>query len=131
MASNSWLSIENINNWRLWLSLFNLINEQPDIDKTYLYTKNSYEAKYQFLINKRNSPDLKHFNDSKAFIEYSNDMVDIYKNTEEYNPNKKRKILLFFDGMIADMLSNKKLNSIVTELFIRGRKLNISLVFIT
>ena len=58
-------------------------------------------------------------------------MVDIYKNTEEYNPNKKRKILLFFDGMIADMLSNKKLNSIVTELFIRGRKLNISLVFIT
>ena len=111
--------------------LFNLINEQPDIDKTYLYTKNSYEAKYQFLINKRNSPDLKHFNDSKAFIEYSNDMVDIYKNTEEYNPNKKRKILLFFDGMIADMLSNKKLNSIVTELFIRGRKLNISLLFIT
>ena len=68
-------------------------------------------------------------NDSKAFIEYSNDIDGIYKNTEEYNPNKKRKILVVFDDMIADMLSNK-LNSVVMELFIRGRKLNISLVFI-
>ena len=58
-------------------------------------------------------------------------MDDIYKNIEEYNPNKKRKILIVFDDMIADMLSNKKLNPIVTESFIRGRKLNISLVFIT
>ena len=58
-------------------------------------------------------------------------MDDIYKNIEEYNPNKKRKILIVFDDMIADMLSNKKLNPIVTELLIRGRKLNISLVFIT
>ena len=58
-------------------------------------------------------------------------MNDIYKNIEEYNPNKKRKILMAFDDMIADILSNKKLNPIVTELFIRGRKLNISLVFIT
>ena len=58
-------------------------------------------------------------------------MDDIYKNIEEYNPNKKRKILIVFDDTIADMLSNKKLNPIVTELFVRGRKLNISLVFIT
>ena len=58
-------------------------------------------------------------------------MYNIYKDIEEYNPNKKRKILIVFDDMIADMLINKKLNSIVTELFIRGRKLNISLVFIT
>ena len=57
-------------------------------------------------------------------------MEDIYKNIEEYNPNKKPKILIVFDGIISDMLSNKKLNPIVTELFIRGRKLNISLVFI-
>ena len=71
---------------------------------------------------------LKHFNDSKAFIKYSNDMDNIYKNIEEYNLNKKRKILIVFYDMIADMLSNKKLNPIVTELFIRGRKLNISLV---
>ena len=112
-------------------SLFNLIDEERDIDKIYLYAKDPYEAKYQFLINKRESTGLKHFNDSKAFIEYSNDMDDIYKNIEEYNPNKKRKILIVFDDMIADMLSNKKLNPIVTELFIRGRKLNISLVFIT
>ena len=57
-------------------------------------------------------------------------MDDIDKNIEEYNPNKKRKILIVFDDMIADMLSNKNLNTIVTELFIRSRDLNISLVFI-
>ena len=72
----------------------------------------------------------KYLNDSKALIEYWNNMDDIYKNSEEYNPNKKRKILIVFDDMIADMLSYKKLNLIATELFIRGRKLNISLVFI-
>ena len=58
-------------------------------------------------------------------------MDNIYKNIEEYNPNKKRKIFVAFDDMVADMLNNKKLNPIVTELFIRGRKLNISLAFIT
>ena len=89
-------------------SLFNLINQQPDIDKIYLYAKDPYEAKYQLLINKRESTGLKYLNDSKAFIEYSNDMDDIYKNIEEYNPNKKRKILIVFDDMIADMLTNKK-----------------------
>ena len=72
-----------------------------------------------------------HLNDSKAFIEYSNEMDDIYKNTEEYNPNKKHKILIIFEDMFVDMLSNKKLNLIVTQSFIRGRKLNISLAFIT
>ena len=64
-------------------------------------------------------------------MEYSNDMNDIYKNIEECNPNKKRKKLIVFDDMIADMLSNRKLNPLVTELFIRDRKLRISLVFIT
>ena len=78
-------------------------------------------------INKSESIDLKHFNDSKAFIKYSNKMDDIYKNLEDYNPNRKGKILSIFDDMIADMLSNKKPNPIVTELFIRGRKLNTSL----
>ena len=112
-------------------SLFNLINQQPDIDKIYLYSKDLYKVKYQFLINKRESTSLKHFNDSKFFIKYSNDMDDIYKNIEKYNPNKKCKILITFVDMIADMPSNNKLNLIVTELFIRGRKLNISLVFIT
>ena len=99
--------------------------------KSFLYTKDPYEAKYQFLINKRESAGLKHFNDSKSFIENSNDIDDIYKNIEKYNPNKKRKILIVFDDMIANMLSNEKLNPIVTKLFIRGRKLNISLVFMT
>ena len=111
-------------------ALLNLINNQPDIDKIYLYAKDPYEAKYQFLINKRESTGLKHFNDPKAFIEYSNDMQGVYKNIDEYNADKERKILIVFDDMIADMINNKKLNSIVTELFIRGRKLNIFLVFI-
>ena len=64
-------------------------------------------------------------------MEYLNDLQDVYKNIEEYNPNKERKVLITFDDMIADMINNKKLNPIVTELFIRGRKLNISLVLIT
>ena len=71
-----------------------------------------------------------YLDDSKAVMEYSNDMDDIYKNIEEYNPNKKQKILIVFDDTIADMLGNKKVNPIVTELFIRGRRLNISLVLI-
>ena len=64
-------------------------------------------------------------------MEYSDDMQDVYKNIEDYNPIKKRKVLIVFDDMIADMINNNKLNSIVTELFIRGEKLNISSVFIT
>ena len=89
------------------------------------------EAKYQHLINKRESVGINHFKDPKAFIEYSNDMHDVYKNINYYNPNKENKILIVFDDMIADLIQNKKLNSIVTELFIRRRKLNISLVVIT
>ena len=76
--------------------------------KIQLYVKDSFEAKYKFLINKRESTGLKHFSDSKAFIEYLNDVDDIYKNIEEHNPNKKHKILIVFDDMNADMLSNKK-----------------------
>ena len=112
-------------------ALSNLIKNDPDIDKIYLYTKDPYESKYQFLINKRESTRLKHFNDPKAFIEYSNNMQDIYKNIDEYNADNERKILIVFDDMIGDMINNKKLNSIVTKLFIRGRKLNISIVLIT
>ena len=89
------------------------------------------KKKYQYLINKREELGLDHFNNPKTFTEYSNDMRDIYKNIEDYNLGKERKILIVFDDMIADMINNKKLNPIVTELFIRGRKLNISIVFIT
>ena len=71
-------------------SLFNLINQQSDIDKVYSYTKDPYEAKYQFLIKKHEYVETKYFNCSKTFIEYPNDMDDIYKNIEDCNPNKKR-----------------------------------------
>ena len=101
----------------------NLINNQSDIDKIYLHTKDPYEAKYQYLISKRGKVGLDHFNDPN--------MLDTYKNIEDYNLDKRRKILIVFDDMIADIINNKKLNPIVTELFIRGRKLNISVVFIT
>ena len=112
-------------------ALLNLINNHLDIDKIYIYAKDPYEIKYQYLINKREKVELNHFNDPKAFIEYSNDMQDVYKNIEDYNPIKKHKVLIVFDDMIADMINNNKLNPIVTELFIRGRKLNISIAFIT
>ena len=110
--------------------LLNLIKNQPDIDKIYLYVKDPYESKYQYLINKRESVGTNHFNDPKAFIDYSNDM-HVYENIDDYNPDKQNKILIVLDDMIADVINHKKLKSIVSELFIRGRNLNISLVFIT
>ena len=109
----------------------NLINNQPDIDKIYLYAKDPYEKKYQYLINKREKVGLNHFNDPKAFIEYSNDMQDVYKNIEDCNSIKNHKVLIIFEYVIADMINNNKVNPIATELFIRGRKVNISIVFIT
>ena len=108
-------------------ALLNLINNQPDIDKIYLYAKDPYETKYQYLINKREKVGLDHFDDTKAFMEYSNDMQDVYKSIEDCNPIKKRKVLIVF----ADMINNNKLNPVVTELFVRCRKINISIVFIT
>ena len=72
------------------------------------------KQKSHLLINKRESAGLKYFNDSKCFFEYSNNMDDIYKNIAQNNPNKKRKILVVFNDMIANMLSNKKFNLIVT-----------------
>ena len=96
-----------------------------------MYAKDPYETKYQFLVNKRKSIGLKRFKYPKAFNEYSNGMQDVYKSINECNIDKKRKVLIVFDDMIADMINDKNLNSIIPELFIRGRKLNISLVFIT
>ena len=100
-----------------------------------MYAKDPYEAKYEYLIKKREGVGIDHFNDPKTFIEYSKDMHDVYKNIDEYNSDKEKKILIVFGDMIADMIHNKKLNSIVIELFRKlklnkGRKLNISLVFI-
>ena len=111
--------------------MLNLINEQRDIDKIYLYTKDLSESKYEHLINNRENAGIKHLNDVKAFLDCSNIMDDIYENIDLYNPNRKRKILIVFDVMIADIMTNKKFQSIIKELFIRCRKINISLVFIT
>ena len=86
--------------------MLNLTNYEPDIDKIYLYVKDPYEAQYELLIKQRENARLKYFNDSKALIEYSDDMYDIYKNIKEYNKNKKRKILIVLDDVIADTLSN-------------------------
>ena len=90
-------------------AFLNLINNQPDIDKIYLYTIDPYEAKYQYLIKKREKVGLNHFNDFKGFMKYSNDMQNVYKNIEDYNPGKKRKILIVFDDMITDMINNKNI----------------------
>ena len=89
--------------------MINLTNHEPDIDEISLYAKDPYDGKYQLLINKRKSADLKYLNDPKVFIEYSNNMDHIYRNIEKYNPNIKRKVLIVFDDMIADMLNNKNL----------------------
>ena len=112
-------------------ALLNLIENQPDVDKIYLYAKDPYDAKYQYLIKIREKVGSKRFNYPDTFIEYSDDMQDVYKNIDGYNIDKERKILIVFDDMIVDMFNKKKLNSIVIELFIRGRQLNISLFFIT
>ena len=112
-------------------TLLNLINEQNDIDKIYLYAKDLSEPKYEHLIRNRENVGIKHLNDSKAFIECSNTMNDVYENIDHYNLNRRRKILIVFDDMIADIMTNKKFQSIIKELFIRCRKLNMSLVFIT
>ena len=110
--------------------MLNLINEQKDINKIYLYARDLSESKYEYLIKNRENAAIKHLNDSKAFIECSNTMDDVYENINDYNPNRRRKILIVFDDMIADIMTNKKFQAILKELFIRCRKINISLVFI-
>ena len=112
-------------------ALINLINEQNDIDEIYLYARDFSEPKYEFLIKKREDAGIKHLNNPNAFIECSNTMDDVYENINDFNPIRKRKKLIVFDDMIADIMTNKRFQAIIKELFIRCRKLNISLVFIT
>ena len=112
-------------------ALINLINEQNDIDKIYLYARDLSEPKYEYLIKKREDAGIKHLNNPNAFIECSNTMDDVYENINDYNPIIKRKKLIVFDDMIADIMTNKRFQAIIKELFIRCRKLNISLAFIT
>ena len=89
-------------------TLLNLINEQRDIDRIYLYAKGLSESKYEFLIKNCEDAGIKHVNDPKEFIECSNTMNDIYENIDDYNPNRRRKILIIFDDMIADIMTNEK-----------------------
>ena len=113
------------------LHLIQNLNETTPVDKIYLYTKDLTEPKYEFLINNRKNAEIKHFNDSTAFTEYSNDMDDVFTNIDDYNKKRKRKVLIVFDDMIADIMSSTKFQAIIKELFIRCRKLNISIAFIT
>ena len=115
-------------------ALLNLINEQDKdelIEKIYLYAKDLNKSKYQLLIKKRENAGIKHLNDPKAFIEYSNTIDDVYRNINNYNPKRSRKILIIFDDRFTDIITNKTFQAIVKELFIRCKKMNISLVFIT
>ena len=112
-------------------ALLNLIKEQDDIDKIYLYAKDLSEAKYEFLIKKCEDAGIKHLDDSRAFIDCSNTMEGVYETIDGYNPNIQRKVLIVFDDMTADIMTNKKFQAIIKEFFIRCRKLNTSLVFIT
>ena len=112
-------------------ALINLINEQNDIDKIYLYARDLSEPKYEYLIKKREDAGIKHLNNPNVFIKCSSTMDDVYENINDYNPSRKRKILIAFDDMIGDIITNKKFQAIIKELFIRCKKLNISLVFIT
>ena len=112
--------------------LLNSIQKDNNIiDKIYLYAKDLEEPEYQILINKREQAGIKNLNDPTAFIEYSNSMDNIYNNIEDYNKKRKRKVLIVFDDMISHLMSDKKVQQIIKELFIRCRKLNISLCFLT
>ena len=121
----------NVLNQKKTNSLISLTNEQDDIDKIYLYAKDLSEPQYEYLIKKRKNSVIKHFNDLNALIECSNTLDDVYKNIDDYKPSRKRKILIVFDDMVADVKSNKKLQFKIKGLFIKFKRLNISLVFIT
>ena len=112
-------------------ALSSLINEQNDIDKIYLNARDLSEPKYEYLIKKREDAGIKYVNNPDVFIRCSNNMDDVYENINDYNQIRKRKKSIVFYDMIADIMTNKKFQAIIKELFIRSRKLNISLVFIT
>ena len=90
-------------------ALLDLISQQDDIDKMYLYAKDLSEPKDELLIKKREDAGIKHFKDPNVFIECSNTMDNVYEMIDDYNQNRKRKILIVFDDMITDIMKNKKL----------------------
>ena len=109
-------------------TFINLINEQNDIGKIYLYAKGLGE--HEILIKQRKNVGIKHFNDSKAFIQCSNTMDDFMRILMIATQKEINKILTVLDDMIADIMTNKKFNGKIEELFERCKKLNILLVFI-
>ena len=115
-------------------TVINLIREQDYnyvTEKRYLYAKDLNEVKYRFLIEKREYVGTKHKNDPTAYFECSNTVDDVYEKINYYNPKRDKEILIVFDDIIADIITNNKFQDIIKELFIRRRKVNISLVFIT
>ena len=112
-------------------TLINLINKRNYIDKIYLYARDLNKPNYKYLVKKHEDVGIKHVNNPNAFLECSNTMDDVYENINDYNSSRRRKILFVFDDMIADIMTNRRLQAIIKQLFIRCRKLNILLVFIT
>ena len=111
--------------------LLHLINNLNPSDKIYFYAKGIHEPKYEYLINKREQAGIKNLNDPKAFIEYSDDMDYVLDDINNYNKNRDKKVLIFFDDMIADIEYNKNFKRIIKELFYKACKINVSIVFIT
>ena len=109
-------------------ALFNLMKEQDDTDKIYLYAKNLNEPNYEFLIKKHKDVGTNHFDDSNVFIECSNSLDDVYQNIDDYNPSTQRKILIVFDDMIAGIMRNKNFQAIIKELL--HLFLSLSLIFL-
>ena len=111
-------------------TLLNLINEQNDIDKSHLYARDLNKSKYKILIKKRKDAGIKqmHLNDPNAFIECSNTMDDVYEMIHDYNLSRKRKILIIFDDIIDDIMTNKKFQAMIKELLIRCGKFHLLLL---
>ena len=112
--------------------LLNSIQKDNNIvDKIYLYAKDLEEPKYKLLIDNREKAGINFNNDPTAFIEHSSSMDDILPSIEDYNKKRKRKVLIIFDDMISHVISDKKTQQILKDLFIRCRRLNISICFLT
>ena len=111
-------------------TLLHLIDNLHPIDKIYSYAKDLAEPKYEYLINKRKQAGIKNLDDPHAFIEYCYDMNDVYDDISNYNKKRDKKVLIIFDDMISDIEYNNNFKRMIKELFYRGRKLNISIVFI-
>ena len=143
IVSNKNMSSSKDNNWPFRMliigpsglgktnTLLHLINNLHPIDKIYLYGKDIHEPKYEYLTNKREQAGIKNLNDLQAFIEYSDDMNDVFDDVNNYNKNRYKKVLIVFDDMVADIEYNKNFKRIIEELFYRARKINVSIVFIT